>query len=96
MTDKQPTARTIPYRRPFRLNVGLFMFLIIFIYVLISVLTYLTSHKTEVYEVRSGSLSDNQVWSLTATTPGRSISTTRRVREFRKADWLFLWMRPAR
>ena len=62
MTDKQPTARTIPYRRPFRLNVGLFMFLIIFIYVLISVLTYLTSHKTEVYEVRSGSLSDNQVY----------------------------------
>ena len=110
MTDKQPTARTIPYRRPFRLNVGLFMFLIIFIYVLISVLTYLTSHKTEVYEVRSGSLSDNQVYqgialrnesvvnsgSLTATTPGRSISTTRRVREFRKADWLFLWMRPER
>ena len=88
MTDKQPTARTIPYRRPFRLNVGLFMFLIIFIYVLISVLTYLTSHKTEVYEVRSGSLSDNP--------PGRSISTTRRVREFRKADWLFLWMRPER
>ena len=83
MTDKQPTARTIPYRRPFRLNVGLFMFLIIFIYVLISVLTYLTSNKTEVYEVRSGS-------------PGRSISTTRRVREFRKADWLFLWMRPER
>ena len=62
MTDKQPTARTIPYRRPFRLNVGLFMFLIIFIYVLISVLTYLTSHKTEVYEVRSGSLSDNLVY----------------------------------
>ena len=62
MTDKQPKARTIPYRRPFRLNVGLFMFLIIFIYVLISVLTYLTSNKTEVYEVRSGSLSDNQVY----------------------------------
>ena len=38
------------------------MFLIIFIYVLISVLTYLTSHKTEVYEVRSGSLSDNLVY----------------------------------
>ena len=62
MTDKQPTAKTISYRRPFRLNVGLFMFLVIFIYVLISVLTYLTSHKTEVYEVRSGSLSDNLVY----------------------------------
>ena len=38
------------------------MFLVIFIYVLISLLSYLTSHKTEVYEVRSGSLSDNLVY----------------------------------
>ena len=44
------------------MNVGLIMFLIIFIYVLISLLSYLTSHKTEVYEVRSGSLSDNLVY----------------------------------
>lgn len=62
MTEKQSSSRIIPYRRPFRMNVGLIMFLIIFIYVLISLLSYLTSHKTEVYEVRSGSLSDNLVY----------------------------------
>lgn len=65
MTDKQDKSaspRIVQYRRPFRLNVGLIMFLVIFIYVLISLLSYLTSHKTEVYEVRSGSLSDNLVY----------------------------------
>ncbi len=41
---------------------GLFIFLIIFLYVLISLISYLTSHKTEVYEVRSGSLSDNLIY----------------------------------
>ncbi|MCR5810760.1 MAG: hypothetical protein K6G34_05050 [Lachnospiraceae bacterium] len=62
MTDKQSTNQVIPYRRPIRLNVGLIMFLVIFTYVLISLISYLTSHKTEVYEVRSGSLSDNLVY----------------------------------
>jgi hypothetical protein len=38
------------------------MFLVILLYVLISFLSYVTSHKTEVYEVRSGSLSDNMVY----------------------------------
>jgi hypothetical protein len=38
------------------------MFLVILLYVLISFLSYITSHKTEVYEVRSGSLSDNMVY----------------------------------
>lgn len=62
MTDKHTTNRIVSYRRPFRLNVGLIMFLVIFIYVLISLLSYLTSHKTEVYEVHSGSLADNLVY----------------------------------
>lgn len=38
------------------------MFLVILVYVLISLISYLTSHKTEVYEVRSGSLSDNLIY----------------------------------
>ena len=62
MTDKHTTNRIVSYRRPFRLNVGLIMFLVILLYVLISFLSYVTSHKTEVYEVRSGSLSDNMVY----------------------------------
>ena len=38
------------------------MFLVILVYVLISLLSYLTSHKTEVYQVRSGALADNLVY----------------------------------
>ena len=62
MTEKRTSSHIIPYRRPFRLNVGLIMFLIIFLYVLISLLSYLTSHRTEVYEVRTGSLSNNMIY----------------------------------
>lgn len=62
MADQQSSSRVLSYRRPFRLNVGLIMFLIILLYVLVSFLSYLTSHKTEVYQVRSGSLSDNLIY----------------------------------
>ena len=62
MSDQHSSSRILSYRRPFRLNVGLIMFLVIFLYVLISLLNYLTSRKTEVYEVRSGTLSDNLVY----------------------------------
>ena len=62
MEQKRTSSRVIPYRRPFRLNVGLIMLLVIFLYVLISLVTYLTSHRTEVYEVRTGSLSNNLIY----------------------------------
>ena len=62
MTEKHSSTQIVQYRRPFRLNVGLIMFLVIFIYVLISLISYLTSHKTEVYQVRSGALADNLVY----------------------------------
>ena len=62
MEQKRTSSRIIPYRRPFRLNVGLIMLLVIFLYVLISLVTYLTSHRTEVYEVRTGSLSNNLIY----------------------------------
>lgn len=62
MTEKRSSSQVLPYRRPFRLNVGLIMLLIIFLYVLISLISYLTSHRTEVYEVRTGSLSNNQIY----------------------------------
>ena len=62
MAKRNSSSQVLSYRRPFRLNVGLIMFLVILLYVLISFLSYVTSHKTEVYEVRSGSLSDNMVY----------------------------------
>ena len=62
MPNYQRSPRILSYRRPFRLNVGLIMFLVILFYVLISLVSYLTSHKTEVYEVRSGRLRDNLIY----------------------------------
>ena len=46
MTEKRSSSQVLPYRRPFRLNVGLIMLLIIFLYVLISLISYLTAHRT--------------------------------------------------
>ena len=61
MTERN-SSKVIPYRRPFRANVSLLILFVILIYVMISVFTYLTSHKTEVYEVRTGSLTENMVY----------------------------------
>ena len=62
MAKKRSSPHIISYRRPFRINVGLLAFLVILVYVLISLFTYLTSNRTEVYEVRTGVLTDNLVY----------------------------------
>lgn len=62
MAKKHSSPRVISYRRPFHINVGLIVFLVVLVYVLISLFSYLTSHKTEVYEVRTGLLTDNLVY----------------------------------
>ena len=62
MAKKRSSPHIISYRRPFRINVGLLAFLVILVYVLISLFTYLTSKRTEVYEVRTGVLTDNLVY----------------------------------
>lgn len=62
MAKKHSSPRVISYRRPFHINVGLIVFLVVLAYVLISLFSYLTSHKTEVYEVRTGLLTDNLIY----------------------------------
>lgn len=44
------------------MNIGLLIFVVILAYVVISFLIYLTSQRTEVYEVRTGSLSEQMVY----------------------------------
>ena len=61
MADRR-SSNVIQYRRPFRISISLLVLLVILVYVLISVFSYLTSHKTEVYEVRTGSLTENMVY----------------------------------
>ena len=61
MTEKNDN-KVIPYRKPVPFNIGLLIFLIILVYILISVFIYFTSGRTEVYEVRKGSLTTNTVY----------------------------------
>ncbi len=50
--------KVIRYRRPWNLNVGVIIFAVIFIYLVISVVTYLSKEQIHVYEVTSGSLAN--------------------------------------
>ena len=60
---KERTERKIlPFRRPFPINIGLMIFLIILVYILLSVFLYFRSGRTEVYEVRQGSLTTNTMY----------------------------------
>ena len=52
----------VPYRRPVNINIGAVIFLVVLVYILISVLAYLRSEKVAGYEVRTGSLSSNRVY----------------------------------
>ncbi len=62
MADRK-NDKVIKYRRPLTLNIGILIFGVILLYVLISIVSYLTSHKTEVYEVRMGTLNNNSIYS---------------------------------
>lgn len=66
MAVRKKTNRTPFFRRRHRkiinLNIGLVIFFVILIYILISIIIFLTSKTTEVYEVRMGSLSENTVY----------------------------------
>lgn len=59
MADKNLTNIQIYQRKP-KYNIGIILFGIIFIYLVITILAYVTSKKVSVYEVREGSiLKDN-------------------------------------
>lgn len=59
MAKKQPTNIEV-YRKKWSMNIGIVIFGAIFIYLLVTVLVYLTSKHVSVYEVREGSiLKDN-------------------------------------
>lgn len=49
-------------RQLVHIDIGMVIFFIILIYIFASVILYVTSKKTEVYEVRMGTLSDNAVY----------------------------------
>ena len=56
MGEKKKLTNITVYRKKGNLNIGVFIFGIIFIYLIVSLLMYLTSGPISVYEVRKGSI----------------------------------------
>lgn len=56
MGEKKKLTNITVYRKKGNLNIGVFIFGIIFIYLIVSLLMYLTSGPVSVYEVRKGSI----------------------------------------
>lgn len=51
--------KIIKYRRPFRINIGFIIFLILFIYMCFSIRSYMSRNKVRYYEVVDGGMVDN-------------------------------------
>lgn len=61
MADRTPTKIT-KYRKPININIGMLIFGVMFVYILICIIMYFkTSHLTG-YEVKTGSLSEDNVY----------------------------------
>ncbi len=54
--------KVVKYRRPLNLNIGMLIFGFIFVYILISVITYFRTEHIVSYEVNSGSLSTSNTY----------------------------------
>ena len=54
--------KVVKYRRPWNLNIGMLIFGFIFVYILISVVTYFRSEHIVGYEVNEGSLSASNTY----------------------------------
>ena len=54
--------KVVKYRRPFQLNIGIFIFAFIFIYLIFNVFSYLTTTHISVYEVGQGTIAQDNVY----------------------------------
>lgn len=54
--------KIVNYRKPFSLNIGVVVFVIIFIYILFNVFTYFTKTRISVYEVEQGTIAENNTY----------------------------------
>lgn len=53
---KKKNKKIIRYRKPLRINVGMIIFALIFVYMVFSVYTYIRRDKVQFYEVQEGSI----------------------------------------
>lgn len=56
MTEKNRVVSMEKYKRKGNWNIGIFLFGVIFLYLLVTVFTYITKERVAVYEVREGSI----------------------------------------
>ncbi len=54
--------KVVKYRKPFNLNIGVIIFIIIFIYLIFNVFSYMTTTHISVYEVEQGTIAANHVY----------------------------------
>ena len=54
--------KIVKYKKPKNINIGIIIFIIIFIYIIFNVFSYLTSEHVSVYEVRQGTIAENNTY----------------------------------
>lgn len=54
--------KVVQYRKPFNINIGVIIFIIIFIYLVFNVFSYMTTEHISVYEVEQGTMAENNVY----------------------------------
>lgn len=54
--------KIVKYRKPFNINIGVIIFIIIFIYLIFNVFSYMTTTHISVYEVEQGTMAENNVY----------------------------------
>lgn len=54
--------KIVRYRKPFNINIGVIIFIIIFIYLMFNVFAYMTTTHISVYEVEQGTMAENNVY----------------------------------
>ncbi|MCI6553994.1 MAG: hypothetical protein MR430_10750 [Lachnospiraceae bacterium] len=63
---KRKSNKITKYRRPLNLNIGIIIYFVIFIYIIICVFMYFNSKHVIAYEVKTGSLSANNIYKAVA------------------------------
>ncbi len=61
-TTAKTGSKVVAYRQPLNLNVGMILFGVVLVYVVYSIVRFLTAKHVVAYEVRTGSISANQVY----------------------------------
>ncbi|MDR0964242.1 MAG: hypothetical protein LBM60_06475, partial [Clostridium sp.] len=62
MSRQEGEKKTVKYKRPLNLNIGMLIFLFILIYLIVTIVTFLRKDPIRGYEVMEGSLSNNTVY----------------------------------